>query len=59
MYSGLKRNSNTQNNNTMLLENEIYLQIVYLYAVFLGTVGTLKTCQNMLLYDRNICEGFH
>lgn len=43
----------------MLLENEIYLQIIYLYAVFLGTVGTLKTCQNMLLYDRNICEGFH
>lgn len=58
MYSGLKRNSNTQNNNTMLLENEIYLQIIYLYAVFLGSVGTLKTCQNML-YDRNICEGFH
>lgn len=42
----------------MLLENEIYLQIIYLYALFLGSVGTLKTCQNML-YDRNICEGFH
>lgn len=59
MYSGLKWNSNTQNSNTTLLENEIYLQTMYLHAVFLGTVGALKTFQNMLLYDRNICEGFH